>query len=394
VTPRRQALFCVSLGSFLALVSSSGDLHGQTFQRWHTPCDGQDLTAGVALGDLDGDGDLDVVFVNGRHEAQTDWVFSNDGSGRLYGKRALGTPDPSYAVALADLNGDGSLDVVVANDVGARSVTYRNDGRGHFSVWNALGNYLLPQPRRALAIGDLDGDGDPDVVLVGLGQDHIYLNEDAGSRWTERPLGSRGAGRATGVVIADLDADGDLDIVVPGRYEAPNVVHLNDGKAGFAATRTFGVATDDVTTVAVGDIDGDGDLDIVAGHWEQPHTIHLNDGRGHFVQAGTFGTGREWTWTVVLGDMDLDGDLDAVVGNVDIGFSGGVRTDRNEPSRVYMNHGFGQFLPGSPISTGNDNTRPLALGDLDGDGDLDVVMGNDCQPNHVFYNAVREPKPK
>lgn len=384
------------------------NLGSQTFSRWATPCDGLDSTASIALGDLDGDGDVDVVFGNGLHLAQTDWVFSNDGYGMLYGRRALGdSPDPSYGVALGDLDGDGALDIVVANDAGARAAIYRNDGKGNFSPMGSLGNYYVPQSRRALALGDLDNDGDVDAVLVGLGQDHIYLNEERGARWSERPLGLREAGpaRATGVALADVDGDKDFDIVVPGRYEERSLVYMNDGRAGFAETRGFDAGPEDTTSVAVGDVDGDGDLDIVAANWEQPHVAYLNDGRGHFAKGATFGSGREQTWTVVLGDMDLDGDLDAVVGNVNVGFwdvdltsdrrsEQFGREHRNEPSRIYINDGAGRFAPGNPLSTGNDQTRPVALGDLDRDGDLDVVMGNTCQPNHIFFNSLRGPKPQ
>lgn len=260
--------------------------------------------------------------------------------------------------------------------------------------------------RSAVALGDLDGDGDLDAVLVGLGTDHIYLNEERGARWTERVLGSREPGeapRTTSVAIGDVDGDRDLDIVVPGRYEARSVIYINDGKAGFAEARAFGSTRDDTTSVAVSDLDGDGDLDIVAANWEQPPAIHLNDGRGRFTHGSSFGDGRERTWSVALADLDLDGDTDVVLGNANIGY---WRTDldadgrpdrfgnerRDNPSRVYLNDGKGRITGGTTFGFGNDDTRPIALGDVDGDGDPDIVMGNDCQPNHVFFNPLRGPK--
>jgi hypothetical protein len=343
----------------------------------------------------------------GRHLAEQDSVLSNDGRGSFYGKRTLGdAADPSYGVALGDLDGDGALDAVVANDIGARSIAYRNDGRGQFTSLARLG--ATGHPRRAVALGDFDGDGDLDVILVGLGQDHLYFNEGKGQRWTERMLGSPAGGeaRGTGVAVADLDADKDLDIVVPGRYEGESHIYLNDGKGNFD-TQRFGQRPDDPTSVAVGDIDGDGDPDIVTANWEQPHAVYVNDGRGRFSASGTFGSGNEPSWSVVLGDIDLDGDLDAVVGNGNLDFweddaDGDGRSDRfghqarNAPSRVYMNNGRGQFSPGAAVDSGGDNARPIAIGDVDRDGDLDIVMGNDCQPNHVFFNSLRSPtqKPK
>ena len=390
----------VSVGSALLAVAPDGA--SQQFSRWTTSCDGVYRAAGIALGDVDADGDLDIVYANGRHFAEPDWVYTNDGRGMFGGRRAFeNQPDPSYGVALGDVDGDKDLDAVVANDTGSGSVVYQNDGRGTFTVRATLGP---PAPRRAVALGDLDGDGDLDVVLVGVGQDHIFLNEDRGRRWTARPLGSRAGNtaRATGVAVTDVDGDRDLDIVVPGRYEEPSLIHINDGKGGFSEARPFGDAADDPTSVAVGDVDGDGDVDIVTGEWQKPHVVYANDGKGRFSVAFHFGSGKEFTWSMLLADIDLDGDVDAVAGNANMAFwgedldgdkapdrFGGARGDL--PSRVYLNDGRGRFTPGEPISAGSDNTRPLAAGDVDGDGDIDIVMGNDCQQNHLFLNQLRTP---
>jgi hypothetical protein len=216
---------CCAVLVSTATVTGPVGLIAQTFPRWSPICDGFDQTASIALGDMDGDRDLDVVFANGMHQAQPNHVLSNNGRGMFYGRRALGDTDPSFGVARGDLDGDGALDVVVANDQGLAPV-YRNDGKGNFSRTALLGDYLAPQPRRAVALGDLDMDGDLDAVLVGLGQDHVYLNDGGGLRWTERAIAAN--------------------------REQPHVVYLNDGRGRFRKAAAFGSGREWTWTVVSG----------------------------------------------------------------------------------------------------------------------------------------------
>ena len=396
------ALWPAMLSSALFTLGCSRTLGAQEFNRWSAFCEGVGHTAGIALGDIDGDDDLDVVFANGRHLAERDWVYSNDGRGVFYGRRALESqPDRSYGVALGDLNADGSLDAVVANDAGNRSVVYRNDGLGNFVSIAGLGSHTLSEGRRAVALGDLDRDGDLDAVLVGDGQDHLYLNRRSGLEWEERAFGS--ADRGLSVVVQDLDADGDEDIAVAYRRPGWIGIYRNDGNARFEEERIEGDSGSDPTGLAVGDVDGDEDIDLVAVSWGRPHQVFLND-NGVFREGAPFGDGAELAWSVALGDLDLDGDLDAAVGAANLGWwyddldqDGAPDRSGNQPgtapSRIYLNDGNGRFTSGSPIQAGNDDSRPIALGDVDRDGDLDVVMGNDCQPNYIFFNPTLSPGP-
>ena len=182
------------------------------------------------------------------------------------------------------------------------------------------------------------------------------------------------------VVLGDVDGDGHLDLVA-GNNGQPNKLYLNDGSGGFPGINTPGTAigseTDTTFSVVLGDVDGDGDLDLVAGNEDQFNKLYLNDGSGGFAGTGTaIGSETEYTYSVILGDVDGDGDLDLVAGNFGL-------------NKLYLNDGSGGFAStGTAIGsdTDADNTWAVVLGDVDGDGDLDLVAGNSAQPNKLYLN--------
>ncbi|HSJ55908.1 MAG TPA: VCBS repeat-containing protein [Anaerolineae bacterium] len=366
-------------------------------------------TWAVALGDLDGDGDLDVAVANRTHviySPEQSYTCLNDGAGILAcdGETQLGSLDWFGALALADLDQDGALDIVAggmyANAIfwggtaqvalgsaqeNTRSIVVADlDNDGFMDV--AAGNYgqcvvylsdgegadpgfysLNSGETGSLALGDLDNDGDVDVV-AGEGAlavptgNRAYLNDGAGTFPVTRTIGSW-EGKRVAIALGDMDGDRDLDVIVVRREQASSI-YFNDGAANFPLTATleFGTAAQQGTGVAVGDLDGDGDLDVVAGNDGQQNRVFLNDGAGDLEWPGSsyaFGESGG-TQTMALGDLDGDGDLDLVDGG---------------PNRVYLNDGAGLFAASHPIVAGGD-TRSVALGDLDGDGDLDAVLGN------------------
>src|SRR4030095_11115312 len=120
-----------------------------------------------------------------------------------------------------------------------------------------------------------------------------------------------------------------------------------------------------------GDVDGDGDLDLVVGNAYLQSRLYLNDGIGTYTDApaSRMPVGSYNTSSLALGDVDRDGDLDLVVGNA------------YQQSLLYLNNGTGTFTDAtaSRMPVGSYETRSLALGDVDGDGDLDLVVGNAYQ---------------
>jgi hypothetical protein len=317
----------------------------------------------VALGDLDGDGDLDAVVANYSGQAQEAWFNAGDGTYPI--SIAFGSGD-SWAVALGDVDGDGDLDAVVANRNDQAQEAWLNDGSGTFPISRTFGSGY---DSRGVALGDLDGDGDLDAVMANNDQAQVaFLNGGLGTFSTSTTFGG---GDSHDVALGDLDGDGDLDAVVANGGGQAQDVCFNDGSGAFTCT-DFGAGR--MQAVALGDVEGDGDLDaVLAGNNGDPQEVWFNDGSGAFLVSDTFGAGT--SHGLALGDLDGDGDLDAVVAN----YSG-------EAQEAWFNAGDGTY----PISRtfGAGDSWDVALGDADGDGDLDAVVANDNgQAQEVWLNG-------
>src|SRR5688500_13980881 len=121
-------------------------------------------SANVSMGDLDGDGDLDLVLAKGRHTPLLDRVLLNDGKGGFVASDLGPTSDRTYTAALADVDGDGDLDVLTSNDTPDRKLVYLNDGRGRFTVAGTWG--VGAWSTRNAAVADLNGDSKVDVIAA------------------------------------------------------------------------------------------------------------------------------------------------------------------------------------------------------------------------------------
>jgi hypothetical protein len=259
-------------------------------------------------GDLDGDGDLDLLASGccGPGE-MSNYVLINEGGaqgGEAGAFRRNGQNLESLgaqAAALGDLDGDGDLDAFFGNDFatdpvgelipGRPNTVWWNDGRGGFTD---SGQRLGEVQTKGVALGDLDGDGDPDAYIANYGPDEIWLN--AGGRQGGEPgqfadSGQRlGVGLSTWVKLADLDGDQDLDAAVITEGTSITcffsgctrlVLWLNDGNGSFSKSRQR-IAHSKATAYDLGDLDGDGDLDIFAGWYENGYAVWWNDGEGRF----------------------------------------------------------------------------------------------------------------
>jgi len=371
----------------LVLPVAVGPLAGQeerTFRPLRSLGAGSELTASVSLGDVNGDGALDVVVANGRHWPGQNRVYLNDGRAGFTLARRLGEEEAgSYAVPLADFDGDGDLDVAVGNDR-TRNLVFVNDGTGRFAVGATFGT---PSSTRSLTLADLDGDGHTDILVVNRGrQNFIFHGDGSGAFGRGVPFGA-GDDSTIDVVAADLDGDGDLDLVLANRDGGANAIHWNDA-GSLERVSTYGTGSDETRGVAVGDVDGDGHLDIVAANIGEANAVYFGDGAERFERSLPFGSGDDQSYAVRLADLDLDGDLDIVVANV------------GAQNAVYFNRGDGLMetgeAPGSGVAPGfaefrfgcaDCATYGLALGDLNGDGFPEIVTANSGAPNGIFANV-------
>ncbi len=331
-------------------------------------------TRAVALADMDGDGDLDLVVGN---DGEQNRVLLNNGSGAFTdGTLGFGTgSDATHALVLGDVDGDGDPDVAVGNFFQQNRV-YLNDGAGNLTD-GTMDFGTGADATYSLDIGDLDGDGDLDLAVANFFQQNkVYLNDGTGDFSTaERDFGT-GNDRSYAVGLGDLDEDGDLDLAVGNDFEQ-NLVYLNDGDGDFTGGPwSFGTGDERTRALALGDVDGDGAADIVVGNEGGANAVYLNQGSGAWNAAASPGSGSESTWALALADVDGDGDLDLATANF------------GQQNVVYLNDGAGSFTDGDRnLGTGTGASFSVALGDVNQDGDIDLAVGNYNQQNLVLPNA-------
>ncbi len=228
----------------------------------------------IAVGDVNGDGHLDLV-ASSSDEAGIN-VYLGDGTGRNWSRSSGSLPQTAWAnrVALADVNGDGRLDLLAGFSEGPR--VWLNDGQGDWTpAWDGMPSPLYQGIYTGLAVGDINEDGRPDVAIANwIDGPEVYLQQENGS-WLKTPdVFPDMLGGAIGAALGDIDGDGHLDMVVSGRLGTdPGYVRgvyflHGDGAGNWDFVSNSGLPTTGLaatTGIALGDVNGDGLLDIAAG---------------------------------------------------------------------------------------------------------------------------------
>jgi hypothetical protein len=322
-----------------------------------------------AAADLDGDGDQDLVSAAGANGVVS-WFENVAGNGTTWTTHMV--PAAGYSaivVSAGDVDRDGDQDILSASGTYNHLVLWFENVGGTASTWtrHTVSSDVGFSPSSA-RLADLDGDGDPDIVSATVGVEGLWFENTAGngSAWTARTVGLGEGQRES--TAADLDGDGDLDLLVPLTNNA-NALGWHENVAGNATTwarHTIATPLASVRSVSAVDLDRDGDLDaLVPSIFDLTVAWHEN----------LAGDGTKWARRIialavpdltgaVAGDLDGDGDPDVVSG----AFSGTIAWNRNATIHESV-----CFVPQQAISTGTQGAQSIVPSDVDGDGDLDAV---------------------
>ncbi|MEZ6044069.1 MAG: FG-GAP-like repeat-containing protein [Planctomycetaceae bacterium] len=368
-----------------------------------------DFVKEVAFGDLNGDGYEDAVFafVDGGHQI---W-FYNAGSGVLVNSgQALAieaTPASAHhalGTEIADFNNDGHLDILVL--VKSTQAVYLNDGSGNFSEPGIDITGISSLEAYEVELGDLDGDGDIDAIVAdddglafgGTGNNLLLFNDGTGhfTKITSLPMTTTDDD-TWDTTVGDFNGDGAVDLVF-ANFSSGQTSELwfNDGAGNFTK-QAQNFSGKRHWNVEKGDFDDDGDLDLMlVVNNGDPDYVELwnNDGAGNFSYSGqrtfTNENGQGGVEGIQIGDLDGDGDLDAFFST--FGAVGTIQTWVNDGTGTFSTGFVSTFItPTPPDTAGGWRSR---LGDVDGDGDLDAfVFEGFNEQVHYFENVNQLPLP-
>ena len=312
----------------------------------------------VVVADLNGDGILDIATAG--YGSQLGSVLLGNGNGSFQPRKTfLTSAMGSRAIGYGDFNGDGKVDLVTTLQNTSRINLFLGNGNGGFTLQPNVSTPLAPVD---LQVGDFNNDGKLDVALVHRNNNwmSVFLGNGNGTFQTSKTYAT--GTTPNSVTAADLDGDGNLDLVVANSGNSRVSVFIGFGNGTFQNQQTLAVGSGP-WGVSLADLNGDGKIDIaVANHSSDNIGVLLGNGNGTFQPQVTFAT-LDSPYYVEAGDMNGDGKLDLV-----------IQSQGTGNLSILTGDGTGAFVQARSYAAGkNGGASGLALSDLDGDGRLDMV---------------------
>jgi len=338
----------------------------------------QHVIGATAMGDVDGDGDIDVLSASRNSEEGEVFLHRNLGGGEFSSGRQYG-PEGRFilSIHLSDLNGDGDPDLLMSAAGGDRIVWYENKERRYFGQPQVIAaDAALVHDVFA---EDLDGDGDMDVLSASFGSGEIawYENRGAGEFSPERIITADAKG-ATGVHAVDIDGDGDIDLLSAFNPAGKIAWHENLGAGEFSPRRDITADDDSAKGFHLADLDGDDDFDVLSNSPTDNRIIwYENTGGGGFSPQRTVAANSDGVTYVHAADLDGDGDLDVMSASPD-----------KDMIAWYSNQGAGEYSPQRLITTDARKVGSVSAVDMDVDGDFDVLWAS---PEHFASAWIENP---
>lgn len=388
-----------------------------TFQSAQAFASGGNHTTAVAGGDLNGDGHRDLIIANqcqvaGNCTYGSVSVLMGKGDGTFQApQNYISDGVFAYSVAIGDWNGDKQPDLAVVNQCQTTSAC---SGTVTLLLGNGDGTFQAPPAYASggydadsVAVGDLNGDGKPDLVVANLCQNNnckssnsgvvsVLLGNGDGTFQLAQAYATGGFGSSS-VAIGDLNGDGNADVVVANQCSTSKCnnggsvsVLLGNGSGTLQAAKTYASGANVALSVAIADFNKDGKLDLAVANQCQDSTcqngtvsVLLGNGDGSFQASQSYPSAGYYTNSVAVGDFNGDGNPDLVLASQCEDSScqnGGVS--------VLLGNGDGTFQTAQTYSSGGSQADSVVVTDLDGDGIADLAVSNLCQNVSTCGNGV------
>lgn len=320
-------------------------------------------------GDMDGDLDLFALRYFGCY------VMRNDGAGNF--ELAQNIPTPVYRASFGDINGDGFVDLLITDNSPHRYTIYTSNGSLEFAEGVVNDNIVSAT---VLNLEDLDGDGDLDLMARtgSYGDYRFYSNDGQGEFTFEMQITATSLGQRT-ILVADMDGDGIKDLVMrelspSGTYTDELSWQKNLGDFTFAPRSYIAINLYALSNLVVGDMDGDGDMDVISITNSQTARWYRNNGPAGFASSVLLHTasGGDALLRPFIVDVNNDGINDVL-----------IRSGASASKRIHplINQGSGSFVQQPPITLGMDPIS-MTVGDVDGDGDVDIICTRNISAGH------------